>query len=67
MGRSLKLKVIAEGVETQLQADFLRLNGCDEVQVFYGRPMEGGDLARLLGRDARKCGAGAPYPDLLTP
>ncbi|HEU0283152.1 MAG TPA: GGDEF domain-containing response regulator, partial [Gallionella sp.] len=68
MGRSLKLTVIAEGVETQVQADFLRLNGCDEVQgYFYCKPMEGGELARLIGRDARKCGTGAPYPDLLTP
>ncbi|MDP2694484.1 MAG: GGDEF domain-containing phosphodiesterase [Gallionella sp.] len=49
MGRSLKLKVIAEGVETQMQADFLKLNGCDEVQgYFYGKPMEGGDLALLM-------------------
>lgn len=49
MGRSLKLKVIAEGVETQMQADFLKLNGCDEVQgYFFGKPMEGGDLALLM-------------------
>lgn len=61
MGRSLKLKVIAEGVETLMQADFLKLNGCDEVQgYFYGKPMEGGELAHLLGRDARKCGVDAP-------
>jgi EAL domain-containing protein (putative c-di-GMP-specific phosphodiesterase class I) len=54
MGRSLKLKVIAEGVETQMQADFLKLNGCDEVQgYFYGEPMEASELARLLERDAQ--------------
>ena len=62
MGRSLKLKVIAEGVETLMQADFLKLNGCDEVQgYFYGKPMEGGELARLLGCDVRKCGVDAPW------
>jgi len=53
MGRSLKLKVIAEGVETQAQIDFLKLNGCDEVQgYFYGKPMEGGDLALLMAGTA---------------
>jgi len=49
MGRSLRLKVIAEGVETQEQANFLKLNGCDEVQgYFYGKPMTSGDLALLI-------------------
>lgn len=53
MGHSLKLKVIAEGVETQDQADFLKLNGCDEAQgYFYGKPMEGGNLASLMARAA---------------
>jgi len=51
MGHSLNLRVIAEGVETQQQADFLRINGCDEVQgYFYGKPMAGNDLAMLMGR-----------------
>lgn len=52
MGRSLKLKVIAEGVETPMQADFLKLHGCDEVQgFFYGKPMDGADFAFLLKTD----------------
>jgi diguanylate cyclase (GGDEF)-like protein len=55
MGHSLKLKVIAEGVETRMQADFLKINGCDEVQGYlYGEPMEGCELARLLERDAQE-------------
>ena len=66
MGRSLKLKVIAEGVETLMQADFLKLNGCDEVQgYYYGKPMQGSELARLLGCDVRKCGVDAPCSSLL--
>ena len=66
MGRNLKLKVIAEGVETPMQADFLKLNGCDEVQgYFYGKPMEAGELAHLLGCDTRECGADTPCPNLL--
>lgn len=49
MGHSLKLKVIAEGVETQDQVDFLRMNGCDEVQgYFYGHPMKDDDIAFLM-------------------
>jgi len=49
MGHSLKLKVIAEGVETQAQSDVLKLNGCDEVQgYFFGRPMKNIDLASLM-------------------
>lgn len=53
MGHNLNLKVIAEGVETQQQADFLQRNGCDEVQgYFYGRPMAADDLAVLMSRAA---------------
>ena len=53
MGRSLELRVIAEGVETWEQADFLQRNGCDEVQgYFYGKPMTAEDFASLMEREA---------------
>jgi EAL domain-containing protein (putative c-di-GMP-specific phosphodiesterase class I) len=49
LGHSLKLKVIAEGVETAAQLRFLKDHGCDEVQGFYfSKPVPAQDYARLL-------------------
>ena len=49
MGRSLSMTVIAEGVETKAQADYLRGRACDEFQGFYFRkPMTAAELAALL-------------------
>jgi diguanylate cyclase (GGDEF)-like protein len=48
MARSLKMTVIAEGVETQPQLDWLRQHACDEIQGFlYSRPLCADDLALL--------------------
>ena len=38
LGRSLKIKVNAEGVETREQLEHLRVAGCDEVQGYYFSP-----------------------------
>ena len=49
MGRTLSLTVVAQGVETKAQADFLRLNACDEFQGFYlDLPMPADETATLL-------------------
>lgn len=40
LSNSLKLRVIAEGVETEWQLDYLRKNGCTEAQGFFiGKPV----------------------------
>lgn len=40
MGRNLGLEVIAEGVETMAQADFLKAEGCPELQGFlFSKPL----------------------------
>jgi diguanylate cyclase (GGDEF)-like protein/PAS domain S-box-containing protein len=49
MGRSLKLRVVAEGVETQEQLAFLQAHQCDEAQGYYfSRPVRPEQFAKLL-------------------
>jgi EAL domain-containing protein (putative c-di-GMP-specific phosphodiesterase class I) len=52
LGHRLDLKVVAEGVETVEQLDFLRIRGCDEVQgYFYSRPLAAGDFLKFVNSD----------------
>jgi diguanylate cyclase (GGDEF)-like protein/PAS domain S-box-containing protein len=54
LGHNLKLKVIAEGVETRAQRDFLRDYDCDQMQGFYfSAAMKADALTAMLARDAR--------------
>jgi diguanylate cyclase (GGDEF)-like protein/PAS domain S-box-containing protein len=52
LAHQMKLTVIAEGVETAEQLDFLVAHGCDEIQGYYAsRPLAASQLAQLLGRN----------------
>ena len=52
LGRALNLKVVAEGVETEEQANLLRLLHCDEAQGYlFGRPVPSGKFVELLRQD----------------
>jgi diguanylate cyclase (GGDEF)-like protein/PAS domain S-box-containing protein len=49
MGRSLNMHVVAEGVETPEQLEFLRKEICPEGQgYFFSRPVAAGEIAQLL-------------------
>ena len=49
MARSLKLRVVAEGVETLEELAFLRAHQCDEAQGYYfSRPVPAQQFAKLL-------------------
>jgi EAL domain-containing protein (putative c-di-GMP-specific phosphodiesterase class I) len=50
LARDLQISIVAEGVESAEQLEFLRQANCDEVQgYFIGRPMEAGDADAVLG------------------
>lgn len=49
VAESLKLKIVAEGVENTEQADFLRELHCNNIQGYlYSQPLSAGDIDRLL-------------------
>lgn len=50
LGRGLNLKILAEGVETLEQLDFLKSLGCDSAQGYlFSRPLSAPMIAQLLG------------------
>jgi EAL domain-containing protein (putative c-di-GMP-specific phosphodiesterase class I) len=49
MGKTLSLTVVAEGVETREQQEFLRERACDQMQgFFFSKPVPAADFAELL-------------------
>ena len=58
MGRSLNLRVVAEGVETQDQFDFLKIHQCDEAQgYFFSPPIPSQQFARFICSQRRSAPA----------
>ncbi len=60
LGQSLKLRVLAEGVESEAQLEFLRSNGVEEIQgYFFSRPLPA-DEATLLLKEGRSLTTARP-------
>ena len=52
LAHNLQLSVIAEGVETEAQLEYLRRNGCDEIQGYYiSRPVAAEALTKQLQQE----------------
>ena len=65
LAHNLKLAVIAEGVETLAQLDYLRSHGCDEMQGYYfSKPLCAADFEALL-IEGRCLPMPAPAPETL--
>jgi len=62
MAHSLQLKVVAEGVETKEQYDFLRTLGCDQIQGYYfSKPIPSNEIVMLLYKTmTREAGVAIP-------
>jgi EAL domain-containing protein (putative c-di-GMP-specific phosphodiesterase class I) len=54
LGHSLGLNVIAEGVETPDQLEFLHANHCDNIRRYmFSRPMPAERITHMLAMDER--------------
>jgi EAL domain-containing protein (putative c-di-GMP-specific phosphodiesterase class I) len=54
LAHRLRMKVVAEGVETLEQLGYLRANCCDEFQGYYlSKPITADEMSRFLERDLR--------------
>ncbi|ASF45844.1 putative bifunctional diguanylate cyclase/phosphodiesterase [Methylovulum psychrotolerans] len=55
MGHSLGQKIIAEGVETEQQLEYLTHRGCDIIQgYFFSKPLPTQDMTNLLAKEAQR-------------
>ncbi|HOY70332.1 MAG TPA: EAL domain-containing protein [Methylotenera sp.] len=55
MARNLGFSVIAEGVETNAQAEFLKNMGCEEAQGYlYGKPIDAAEFTKMLETRTQK-------------
>jgi EAL domain-containing protein (putative c-di-GMP-specific phosphodiesterase class I) len=63
MGKSLHMRVIAEGVETREQLEFLQEHGCPHGQGFYfGRPVSASEFGQVLERHQSETAIARPLP-----
>ncbi len=54
LAKTMNLKVVAEGVETEEQLDFLRRLHCNEMQGYlFSKPVPAGELREMLVQDKR--------------
>jgi EAL domain-containing protein (putative c-di-GMP-specific phosphodiesterase class I) len=61
LGHALRMKVVAEGVETREQLEFLNLEGCDEVQGYYfAKPLPFDEIIEWLNARNTTPQASAP-------
>ena len=62
LAHSLKLCVVAEGVETEAQLEALRKIGCDRIQGYLiGEPVAAEATAQLLRQSLKLAPAGGPF------
>src|SRR5262249_55203910 len=58
LAHSMKIDLVAEGVETSAQRDFLLRKGCPVMQgYFFSRPMQAEDVTRMLERQSEATGS----------
>ena len=62
LGHALDLEIIAEGVETREQLNFLRERGCDQAQGYYLSPPAPADGEQIMPHETRKP---APEPGMV--
>jgi diguanylate cyclase (GGDEF)-like protein/PAS domain S-box-containing protein len=55
IGKSLKQRVVAEGVETRSQLDFLQRHGCDEGQgCYFSHPVTAGQVEKMFNTEVQE-------------
>ena len=63
LGHALRMKVIAEGVETAEHCELLRRNGCDEIQGYcFSKPVLAADMTAMLRAGKRLAALQQPAP-----